>query len=103
MSRGSRANTVDRCIVCERVRPCEMQHFPRPKHAGGVTTVPFCVSCHDATDRMPLDTWDVDELTAGWRDLWTKLDTEGRLLFVKFTMLIAMADTVTGNNRRKEQ
>jgi hypothetical protein len=35
----------------------EHDHFRVPRRAGGVTTVPTCVDCHDLKDRFSLDHW----------------------------------------------
>lgn len=37
----------------------EHDHFPLPRRAGGIATVPACIDCHDLKDRYPNFAWPV--------------------------------------------
>jgi hypothetical protein len=49
------------CLDCETCFYCgrlvsprhEHDHFPIPRRAGGIATVPACINCHDLKDRFP--------------------------------------------------
>ena len=47
------------CFYCDRfLSPRhEPDHFPIPRRAGGIATVPVCIDCHDLKDRFPLFSW----------------------------------------------
>lgn len=68
MSKRSRANSIAECYVCSKRRPCEREHV-WPERFGGKSTAPICVSCHDAIDRMCIDTLGADEVMLGYREL----------------------------------
>ncbi len=54
-----RRTPKDKCFYCGALvrLNCERDHFPIPASAGGVSTVPSCISCHDMKDRFNLDDW----------------------------------------------
>lgn len=55
------------CLDCETCFYCgrlvsprhEHDHFPIPRLAGGIATVPACINCHDLKDRFPIGNWSI--------------------------------------------
>ena len=53
---------MSKCLDCESCFYCnrfvtprhEHDHFPIPRRAGGVSTVPVCIDCHDLKGGSPL-------------------------------------------------
>ena len=50
------------CFFCEMPLTTlhEHDHYPVAKALGGTETVPACMTCHDAKDRIPLGEWPVN-------------------------------------------
>lgn len=82
------------CIVCG-LPASEMDHFPSAARHGGDTTVPLCRGCHDAKDRLPLDTWNPAVAFSALSGLWEKADREERILIMKMTVLFEEAIVLT--------
>jgi len=81
---------IERCAVCDKVRPCEKDHVT-PKSCGGIELWPLCTSCHTMVDRIPAHKWDPAEALDGIREFWTKCGPAGRLWMLKMFKVVALA------------
>lgn len=73
------------CFYCEMpLSPRhEHDHFPVPKSAGGTTTFPICLNCHDLKDRIAIDNWPVAMLFEAWRGM----TPEARIFVARVTRI----------------
>lgn len=84
------------CYLCNVSYPAltmQEDHFPRPRSMGGEHTLPVCMSCHDAKDRILLANWDPDAVMSGLMGLWQKANTAERLLLAKVFHIMAIGAT----------
>ena len=79
--------TCASCFYCDApLSPRhEHDHYPLPVRAGGQSTVPTCLNCHDLKDRVRLDGWRTDVL----EDAMRQAGPLGRILLAKLSALIA--------------
>jgi len=83
-----------KCYICERTihNQAEMDHFPKPKRNGGKTTLPICVSCHDAKDRISIGNMDASGTFLAMAGIWSKATIDEKILIAR--MIDAFSDTI---------
>ena len=91
---------MPKCLDCETCFYCsrfvsprhEHDHFPIPRRAGGSSTVPVCIDCHDLKDRYPLFSWPVHLIGPIFRGC----DVEPAM-----ELLVALADSMPERYRTR--
>ena len=81
------------CVYCEEVLAPrhEHDHAPLPKRNGGTQVFCACMNCHERKDRTPLDNWPASVAVGALSGLWSKLNTDERILLMKLAALCSDA------------
>ena len=78
---------MNTCAICERSALCEQDHFPIADRHGGKSLWPLCRTCHDLTDRVPLDRWDAMMAWGSLNSLFQRASENERLILVKLAKI----------------
>jgi hypothetical protein len=86
------------CFYCDaplRQGEFENDHFPIPQRHSGTVTVPACLSCHSAKDRISLSGWSVDWISEVWSESvhWSRVT---KLFFAKMICFVLDAQYPKG-------
>lgn len=96
MTTGQRVKSkISTCLCCGSEGYSEQQHWPVPRRHGGVQTIPLCISCHDAADRLKLNEWELHNAADGFLSMWDQLSVDGRLLLMR---VVAVFQDIADHN-----
>jgi hypothetical protein len=86
------------CFYCGATGEWQADHFPKPRCAGGTSTVRACLHCHNLKDRLG-DSFVTDYMRSNVKDLDAMVMPEWEVMFLmgKACLLDSALDALLGD------